>query len=103
MLRTAPKRLQAALRRIRDWCKTYMHLPVAAQWAALSQKLRGHYGYYGVQGNSRAIGRFSLLVYRTWRWCLNRRSQRARVTWERMKLLSLRYPLPPPRIQWSAR
>ncbi len=103
MLRTAPKRLRAALARIRDWCKQKMHRPVREQWQALSQKLRGHYGYYGVQGNSRAISRFAFQVYGAWRWCLNRRSQRARMSWERMKLLCARYPLPPPRIQWSAR
>jgi group II intron reverse transcriptase/maturase len=103
MLRTAPKRLRAALKRIRAWCKQNMHRAVREQWATLSQKLRGHFGYYGVEGNSRAISLFAFEVYSVWRWYLNRRSQRARMTWERMKQLSSRYPLPPPRIQWSAR
>jgi RNA-directed DNA polymerase len=103
MLRTAPKRLREALKRIRAWCKQNMHRAVREQWAALSQKLRGHFGYYGVEGNSRAIGLFAFKVYSVWRWYLNRRSQRARMTWERMKQLSSRYPLPPPTIQWSAR
>jgi group II intron reverse transcriptase/maturase len=103
MLRTAPKRLQAALQRIREWCRLKMHAPVREQWGELSQKLRGHYGYYGVEGNSRALSYFAFQVYAAWRWSLNRRSQRARVTWDRMKQLSSHYPLPPPRIQWSAR
>jgi len=103
MLRTSPKRLQAAVKRVRDWCRQHMHRPVPEQWAALKQKLQGHYSYYGVEGNSRALSRFAYQVYGAWRWCLNRRSQRARMTWERMKLLSERYPLPPPRIQWSAK
>lgn len=103
MLRTAPKRMQKALRTVRDWCKQHMHWPVRQQWVALAHKLRGHYGYYGVAGNSRALVRFAWQVHRAWRWALNRRSQRARMTWDRMELLDAKYPLPPPRIQWSAR
>jgi RNA-directed DNA polymerase len=100
---TAPKRLQGAVARITQWCRQHRHDSVEAQWRVLTHKLRGHYGYYGVTGNSRAIGQFAFLVYRIWRGWLNRRSQRARVTWGAMRQLVQRYPLPSPVIQWSAR
>jgi group II intron reverse transcriptase/maturase len=95
---TARDRFRRALKRVVDWCRRHRHDKVREQHKALSQKLRGHYGYYGTTGNSRALSRFRHEVTRAWRKWLDRRSQRARMTWERMKLLLRRYPLPPPRI-----
>jgi hypothetical protein len=40
-------------------------------------------------------------VKRVWRFWLNRRSQRARMTWERFYRLLERYPLPEARIVHS--
>lgn len=54
--------------------------PVEEQRRVLDQELRG---YYGITGNSKGLGRFYEEVRRTWRQWLDRRSQRARMTWER--------------------
>jgi RNA-directed DNA polymerase len=71
---------------------------VREQQHALAQKLRGHFGFYGITGNYEALQRFGLEVRRAWQRWLNRRSQRARMNWERMGKLLERYPLPQPRI-----
>lgn len=34
------------------------HRPVAEQHRVLSRKLRGHYAYYGITGNTDALTRF---------------------------------------------
>jgi group II intron reverse transcriptase/maturase len=96
MLKTAKSHFSRAVARISKWCRRNRHLPVAAQRDVLAQKVRGHFGYFGVVGNATALWRFSAAVYRAWRSWLNRRSQRARVTWERMRALYARYPLPKP-------
>ena len=93
MLKTAKNRFSKAVQRITEWCRLHRHLPVRDQHAALTRKLRGHYNYFGVVGNATALWRFKRLVYVAWRSWLNRRSQRAHVTWERMRQLSERYPL----------
>lgn len=93
MLKTAKNRFSKAVRTITEWCRTHRHLSVKEQHAALTRKLRGHYSYFGVMGNATALWRFKRLVYVAWRSWLNRRSQRARVTWERMRQLSEKYPL----------
>jgi len=98
---TAKDRLRRALVRVGEWCRKHRHDKVSAQQQALAQKLKGHYAYYGITGNSRALQRFLLGVNRAWRKWLNRRSQRARMHWERMQALLERYPLPPPRIVHS--
>jgi RNA-directed DNA polymerase len=96
MLKTAKDRLSRALTRIADWCRKNRHLPVGQQRDVLAQKMTGHYAYFGVTGNVSALLRFRFAVYATWRRWLNRRSQRARVSWERMRALHARYPLPRP-------
>jgi len=96
--KTARSRLQRAVKAIHAWLSRNLHLPIEDQQAALKQKLRGHYGYYGIIGNARALGDFLHHVTRAWRSWLDRRSQRSRMTWPRFVRLLARYPLPPPRL-----
>jgi group II intron reverse transcriptase/maturase len=95
--RTASSRFRRALKRVDDWCRHNYHLPIKEQHRQLSQKLRGHYGYYGITGNSIPIGRFLWHVGRVWRRWLIRRSQRARMSWAEFNRLLQRYKLPPAR------
>jgi len=95
---TAKDRFRRALKRVDDWCRKHRHDDLRAQQQALAQKLRGHFGYYGITGNSEGLQRFRHEVIHAWRKWLNRRSQRARMTWERMWSLLERYALPPPRV-----
>lgn len=99
--KTARKRLTRALRVIRKWCRTNRHLSLVAQQTALSQKLRGHFSYYGITGNSQALCRFHFEVGRTWRKWLGRRSQRGRIPWEGFRRILEHYPLPLPRVVHS--
>jgi group II intron reverse transcriptase/maturase len=99
--KTAKDRFTRALRDIGQWCRAHRHWPVAAQQAALWRKLKGHYAYYGITGNGRALGRFLYEVQRLWRKWLHRRSWRGRMTWEKFVRLAERYPLPPPRVVHS--
>jgi RNA-directed DNA polymerase len=96
--KTATSRFSRSLSRVRQWCRRWRHQPVAWQQRQLSQGLRGHYAYYGITGNYRALNNFHLEVTQEWRKWLNRRSQRAKMTWERFSRLLVRYPLPRPRI-----
>lgn len=100
--KTASSRFSRALQRISEWCRLNRHREVAEQHDLLSSKVRGHYGYFGITGNGRALGRFLHQVERLWRRWLDRRSSRAKMTWDRFRVLLRRYPLPPPRIVRSA-
>ena len=95
---TAKDRFRRALKRVAEWCRWHRHDDVGEQQWTLAQKLRGHFGYFGITGNYEALQRFWLEVRRAWQRWLNRRSQRARMNWERMNKLLERYPLPQPRI-----
>jgi len=98
MRRTAPANLQGAVRRIKAWIKAARHLPKRDFFESLKKKLIGHYNYYYVRGNSRAVGLFYRKVIRyTQKW-LNRRSQRKSCNWEKFiqTLTQNRVPRPRP-------
>jgi group II intron reverse transcriptase/maturase len=93
--KTASDRFTRALKRIAQWCKVARHWPIAEQHQQLCQKLRGHYGYYGITGNCVALGRFKYEVRRVWRKWLGTRSWRAKSNWDWFAQLEQRFPLPP--------
>jgi RNA-directed DNA polymerase len=92
--RTAASRLRGAIRRIADWCRFNRHLPIPDQHQTLSQKLHGHFAYYGITGNGEALHRFRDAVLGFWRKWLSRRSRGGSISWDHYNLLLKRYPLP---------
>lgn len=94
--KTARSRFNRSVKKVADWCRRHRHLPVSDQHRMLSRKLRGHFAYYGITGNSGALGRFRTAVQDLWRAWLNRRSQRKQMPWSKFARLLKRYPLPPP-------
>jgi RNA-directed DNA polymerase len=95
---TRAKSLTKALGAIRDYCRRHLHDALAEQHQSLSQKVRGHYGYFGRPGNSQALSRFLWEVRRIWRRGLSRRSAAGVLSWEHMHALEKRLALPVPRI-----
>jgi group II intron reverse transcriptase/maturase len=103
--KTARKRFSRTLKRLRDWMRDNRHMPVRGQAVALGRMLRGHFNYFGIRGNSRALSRLHHAVTRLWQKWLSRRSQRGRLSWDAFHRLLARYPLPPPRLRpgWDQR
>jgi RNA-directed DNA polymerase len=83
MRRTARKKLQAACQRIKEWIKQHRHLPGREFFQRLNTRLRGHYNYYGVRGNSRSLHRFfNWAMDCTFKWLNRRGGKRRSYTWE---------------------
>jgi RNA-directed DNA polymerase len=61
-----------------------MHHPIREQGAWLRSVVGGHFRYYGVPTNSRAMSTFRHQVVWIWKRSLQRRSQRRHLTWQRM-------------------
>ena len=96
MKRTSRKKLQGAIRRIKDWIRHSRHLPKAVFFSKLRAKLTGHYNYYYTRGNSRSVWRFyDAVVVQCFKW-LNRRSHRKSLTWEQLKRLWIQMGVPKP-------
>ncbi len=97
MRQTMRKRVRAKLQAVKMELKRRVHDPLPQQAKWLAAVLRGHYQYYGVPFNSRALATFRFRVVALWQRALNRRSQRKRMTWERMERLARQW-LPNPKI-----
>lgn len=94
---TMRQRLRAKLEAVQTELRRRLLDPVPEQGAYLRSVVTGHVRYYGVPMNGPALKAFRGAI--GWLWCrtLRRRSQRHRVTWNRMRRLISRW-LPTPRI-----
>jgi RNA-directed DNA polymerase len=97
--KTQSKRLTRKLKALRQEAWRLMHAALAEQHRWYSSVLRGHYGYFGMPHNYRALNSFRQEVRRIWFNCLRRRSQKGRrMSWEMFDTLTARFALPLPRI-----
>jgi group II intron reverse transcriptase/maturase len=94
---TSKKKMRAKLKSVKTEMRRRMHHPIPAQGHWLARVLKGHYRYYGVPDNSEALRGFRERIIRHWRQALKRRSQKGRMTWDRIRGLAARW-LPQPRI-----
>jgi group II intron reverse transcriptase/maturase len=83
--RTMAPRFRTKLAEVKVELRRRRHLPVPEQGAWLRSVVLGHYRYYGVPHNAKALQQFRKEVTRFWRHSLSRRSQKGYVTRERMK------------------
>jgi RNA-directed DNA polymerase len=94
---TIRRRLQAKLSDVKTELRRRLHDPVPAVGRWLRSVVGGHVRYYGVPMNSQAVSLFRFRVGWLWHRALLRRSQKRRLTWERMRRLIDRW-MPPARI-----
>ena len=93
---TSRSRFSRGLRSLQAWFRENPHLDPAAQHQTLCQKLRGHFSYYGITGNSVALSRFRWSAARLWRRSLSRRRRGGALAWDHFLRFLERFPLPPP-------
>lgn len=94
---TASKRLRGKLAEVKDELRRRINEPVPKVGKWLASVLWGHYRYYGVPLNYRALRTFHHQIGWLWQRAMSRRSHKGKVTLLRMRRLQTRW-LPPPRI-----
>jgi RNA-directed DNA polymerase len=102
---TSKKRMRAKLHQVKAELKRRWHHSIPEQGRWLDSVLAGHFRYYGVPDNIEALQVFRYAVAWHWFRALWRRSQRSRMTWERMRRIidrwlpraRIRHPWPPAR------
>jgi RNA-directed DNA polymerase len=88
---TDTKKMTAKLKQVKTELMRRRRLPVPVRGRWLASVITGHQAYYAVPGNAKAVRQFREQAIRHRRRALRRRSQRNRVTWERMKRIASRY------------
>jgi RNA-directed DNA polymerase len=48
-----------------QWCQESRHWALIEQHQGLSRKLSGHFAYYGITANARALSRFTTWSFRS--------------------------------------
>ena len=95
---TMAKKKRAKLAAVAKELRKRMHHRIRETGPWLKAVLLGHYQYYGVPRNGRALSAFRHYILKRWRKMLKRRShKRNRITWNYMERLAQRW-LPRPRI-----
>ena len=87
MRKTRRDRMNATLRDIKEELQRRRHQPIPETGTWLAQVVSGYFGYHAVPTNTEAISAFRYHVINLWQRQLGRRSQRARVVWDRMNML----------------
>jgi group II intron reverse transcriptase/maturase len=82
---TIKKKMRAKLREIKMELRKRMHKPVPEQGKWLRAVVGGHFRYYGVPTNQKALGGFRYQVGWLWFRTLERRSQNNTLNWTRMR------------------
>lgn len=97
--KTSRKKFRMKCREMNLWLRgTRNSGKIKKWWPILQAKLRGHYQYYGISGNTREMYKYYLLTVKmTLKW-LNKRSQRKSFDWKQFNEYLKRYPLPKPRV-----
>jgi RNA-directed DNA polymerase len=95
---TIKKKMRAKLSSVKTEIRRRWHHSIPEQGRWLASVLAGHYGYYAVPDNIRALQAFREALIRLWLKALRRRSQRSGMTWERIRRFAERW-LPTARIQ----
>ena len=86
--KTITKRPRDKVKKVRETLLRKRHRPVSEQGAWLRAVMQGHFNYYGVPGNRKALDTFRKQIQLSWLQALRRRSHKAQsLTWERMKKL----------------
>ena len=88
---TIRKNMQRKLKEVKAELRRRMHDPIPEVGNWLKSVIIGHNRYYGVPGNISALDAFRYHVTKHWYRTLRRRSQRTRLTWERMNRLIKRW------------
>ena len=97
--KTRKKSVKRFLMSLWGWIRRNRHMPLKEQYKMLSIKLRGHYGYYGISSNYRALSGVHYHAKRFWRYWLSRRSHKGYINWEKfLDSIMDKFPLPMPRI-----
>ncbi len=81
-------RMRARLKDIKEELRRRRHQPIPEQGKWLAQVVRGYFAYHAVPTNSASIRAFRHYVVDLWRRSLSRRSQKGRITWERIKQIA---------------
>ena len=97
--KTARTRFRQKMKQMNEWLRKVRNLvELKVWWKVLRMKMFGHYRYYGISGNMKALNEFKSRTIRlAYKW-INRRSQKKSFNYEQYSRFMKYNPLPIPKI-----
>lgn len=100
--KTSKENFARKLKETTEWLRAVRNrVKLNDWWPTLKAKLTGHFNYFGISGNYRAISKFRHRVIRIALKWINRRSQKKSMTWDKYRRYLQNNPLPEARICFS--
>jgi group II intron reverse transcriptase/maturase len=96
--KTEKTRFRRSVEKLCTLMREIRHYSLKDQCMKINQVLRGHYAYYGLGGNKRALYRLERIIERYWRRMLNRRSRKAHISWDKFIQIKQKFPLQRPKL-----
>jgi len=97
--KTEKSRLRRGMEKLRELMRDIRHHKVKDQAKEINQVLRGHYAYYGLGGNYKALWKVYRFAERYWHKMLCSRSQKSYITWDKFNLIKERHPIQLPKLK----
>ena len=98
VVKTDKKKLKQKRQNVKKWLREKMHEPIILVGKSLRRKVKGHYAYYGVNGNYNALVSFYKYIKYTWYRILRKRGQRRKIKYEKFLRIWKYIDIPEPRI-----
>ena len=99
MKRTAPKRLHRAIAKVKEWIKENRHLRGRQFIVGLNRRLVGHYNYFGIKSNERAVRRFfNEAIESAYKWLNRRGGKKNSFNWKSFTKALKRLKVATPRV-----
>jgi group II intron reverse transcriptase/maturase len=96
------KKMKAKVAEMKSWLYEVAHKDeIQVWWSTFCAKLRGHFQYYGISGNSEGIRKFYNIVTYLLFKILNNRSQKRSCNWAEFGEYLYRHHCPKPKIYHS--
>ena len=79
IVKTSKKKIKQKRENVKKWLHDKMHEPIAMVGDSLKRKVLGHYAYYGINGNYKALVLYYKYIKYTWYRVLRKRGQKNKI------------------------
>ena len=98
VIKTSKKKLKQKRQNVKKWLHERMHEPIIPTGITLAKKVRGHYTYYGINGNHKSLVQFYKYVKYTWFRVLRKRGQKHKIKYKDFLRIWKYLEIPEPKI-----
>ena len=79
IVKTSKKKMKQKKENVKKWLHDKMHESIAIVGESLKRKVLGHYAYYGINGNYKALVLYYKYIKYTWYRVLRKRGQKNKI------------------------